>query len=198
MGEVVATDVDTTWLDRIRHPNLRVLEHNVVTDDLSELGGFDLVHVRLVLTWVGTENAVRVLRQLCRLLNPGGKILAEEALWIQSSDPSHSEAHHYDESARAELGKLAASGFDPCIAMRIPRIFVDEGLVEVAGELGGPLTRGNDTYRSMLARMLEYNRDAGIEPAGQASIDQRIAWERDETLWSAAMSVTGVWGTRPT
>ena len=53
LGEVVATDVDTTWLDQITHPGLRVVRHNILDDDLEPLGTFDLVHIRFVVHHLG-------------------------------------------------------------------------------------------------------------------------------------------------
>src|SRR5437763_1143496 len=43
-GEVVATDVDTRYLERLDVPNLRVVRHDILADPLDELepGSFDL------------------------------------------------------------------------------------------------------------------------------------------------------------
>ena len=48
-GRVIATDINTRFLDTLQRPNLAVRRHNIVTDPLPE-DEFDLVHVRLVLT----------------------------------------------------------------------------------------------------------------------------------------------------
>ncbi|MGH3674064.1 MAG: hypothetical protein ACRDSH_26070 [Pseudonocardiaceae bacterium] len=47
-GQVVATDVGTTFLDRLTAPNLQVMQHNVVSDDFPP-GAFDLIHARWLL-----------------------------------------------------------------------------------------------------------------------------------------------------
>ena len=48
-AHVVATDLNTTYLQRIELPNLEVLEHNILDDSLEALrpGSFDLVCSRL-------------------------------------------------------------------------------------------------------------------------------------------------------
>jgi SAM-dependent methyltransferase len=48
-GQVVATDIDCRYLARLDHPNLEVVQHNVVEDPLDVLGpgSFDLVCARL-------------------------------------------------------------------------------------------------------------------------------------------------------
>ena len=51
-GSVLATDLDATVLSELAHPNLEVRVHDLMTDDLPE-GEFDLVHLRLVLGWLG-------------------------------------------------------------------------------------------------------------------------------------------------
>ena len=47
-GRVVATDLDTRFLDALHESNLDVLRHDVRTDDLPE-ETFDLIHARLLL-----------------------------------------------------------------------------------------------------------------------------------------------------
>src|SRR6516165_12232191 len=48
-GEVVATDIDVTYLKRLDVPNLEVRQHNILDDSLDALGrsSFDLVCSRL-------------------------------------------------------------------------------------------------------------------------------------------------------
>ncbi len=50
-GQVVATDVDTRYLDRLDLPNLEVVRHDILEDPLGALqpGSFDLVCSRLML-----------------------------------------------------------------------------------------------------------------------------------------------------
>jgi SAM-dependent methyltransferase len=47
-GAVVATDIDTRHLDKLRRANLTVIRHDITRDALQQ-GVFDLVHARLVL-----------------------------------------------------------------------------------------------------------------------------------------------------
>src|SRR5215475_14767528 len=53
-GQVVATDIDLRYLDRLKLPNLEVVRHNILEDSLDVLapGSFDLVCCRLVLFWL--------------------------------------------------------------------------------------------------------------------------------------------------
>jgi hypothetical protein len=48
-GPVVATDLDTRFLDRLEYSNLEVRRHDVSRETLP-VTAFDLVHTRTVLT----------------------------------------------------------------------------------------------------------------------------------------------------
>ena len=50
-GHVVASDIDTGYLQKLDLPNLEVREHDILEDPLDELGpgSFDLVGSRLAL-----------------------------------------------------------------------------------------------------------------------------------------------------
>lgn len=74
-GRVVATDIDTRFLEPLKLPNLEVWRHNIVSDPLPE-SAFDLVHARLVL--VHLPNKERVLEKLIAALKPGGWLVDEE------------------------------------------------------------------------------------------------------------------------
>jgi SAM-dependent methyltransferase len=74
-GRVIATDINTQFLDALERPNLEVRQHNIVTDPLSE-DTIDLVHVRLVLIRLPERDAV--LGRLIKALKPGGWPIDEE------------------------------------------------------------------------------------------------------------------------
>ena len=74
-GRVVATDINTRFLDRLQRPNVEVRGHNIVADPLPE-DEFDLVHVRLVLMHLPERDAV--LGRLIKALTPGGWLIDEE------------------------------------------------------------------------------------------------------------------------
>ena len=74
-GRVIATDLNTRFLDTLQRPNLEVRRHNIITDPLPE-DEFDLVHVRLVLMHLPERDAV--LGRLIKALKPGGWVIDEE------------------------------------------------------------------------------------------------------------------------
>jgi ubiquinone/menaquinone biosynthesis C-methylase UbiE len=74
-GKVVATDIDTRFLEVLDKANLDVRRHNIVSDPLPE-AAFDLVHIRLVLIHIPERETA--VERLITALKPGGWILAEE------------------------------------------------------------------------------------------------------------------------
>lgn len=78
-GQVVATVVGTTFLERLTAPNLQVMQHNVVTEDFPP-GSFDLVHARWLL--VNLPEREEVLAKAVTWLAPGGWLVIET--WMSS------------------------------------------------------------------------------------------------------------------
>jgi SAM-dependent methyltransferase len=74
-GHVVATDLDTRFLQELPYPNLQVRKHNIEQDDLPE-GEFDLVHTRIVI--VHLRERELAIKKLTRAVKPGGWVLLEE------------------------------------------------------------------------------------------------------------------------
>src|SRR5205807_660976 len=60
-GRVVATDLDTRFLDALDATNVEVHSHDVLAEAPFE-PGFDLVHARLGLEEIGAEGRIRFLR----------------------------------------------------------------------------------------------------------------------------------------
>ena len=67
IGHVLATDLDTRFVDGEGRANLDVLTHDVVTDGLAD-GAFDLIHARAVLEHIPARDDV------LRTLGPGEQI----------------------------------------------------------------------------------------------------------------------------
>ena len=80
-GSVMATDLDTTVLAARSHPNLEIKVHDVLEADLPERE-FDLVHMRLVLAWLGEPGVA--LRRLIDALQPRGWLVAEEMDFVSA------------------------------------------------------------------------------------------------------------------
>jgi SAM-dependent methyltransferase len=131
-GNVLVTDIDTRFLDRINRPNLEVRKHDVTRDPLPE-EAFDLVHTRLVLGHLPTRDAV--LARLVTALKPGGWIVAEEFdSFSLRPDPWISSYETALKTSGAMQGVLARHGVDLYYGRRLPGRLLDLGLLNVSGE----------------------------------------------------------------
>jgi SAM-dependent methyltransferase len=118
-GEVVATDIDTTFLHDLDFPNLVVLEHNVITDDLRT-EAFDLVHARDVLIHISEREAV--LQKMASAVRSSGWILIEESdVSSVQPDPMAPETTRrlYSKVMEAIYSFLCDSGLDPYCGSRL-------------------------------------------------------------------------------
>lgn len=75
IGRVVVTDIDTRFLEPLKHPNVEVLQHDITCDPLPG-GMFDLVHARMILIHLPERDAV--LHRLAAALKPRGWLVCEE------------------------------------------------------------------------------------------------------------------------
>src|SRR5438876_11850514 len=74
-GQVLATDLETTFLEELPYANVVVRRHDIVADDLPE-SQFDLVHARWVLHWLPTRK--QVLTRTIAALRPHGWLIEEQ------------------------------------------------------------------------------------------------------------------------
>jgi len=74
-GLVVATDIETRFLQGPKSRNLEVLEHDITRDPLPARA-FDLIHSRMVLMHLPDRD--EVLPRLVTALKPGGWLVCEE------------------------------------------------------------------------------------------------------------------------
>ncbi len=175
-GLVLATDIDTSWLDAPGPPQLRVLRHDVGVDDPPGTG-FDLVHARLVLTHVPRRD--EALAAMVTALRPGGWLLLEEA------DPGLQPLLCPDEyGPEQELANRLRHGFRTLMAGRaadlaygrtLPRRLRDLGLAEVAADAYFPITSPACTTLEIatVAQIRDRLVAGGI--ASDAEIDRHLA-----------------------
>lgn len=124
-GAVVATDVDTRWLDALGLPNVEVRRHDLVAEPLD--GGYDLVHARLLVEHL--PNRQDVIAKLAAAVKPGGWLVVEDLDWTTAvSDRPWPE---YEAVIGAVLGAMKAGGYDATYGRALPRAFDEAGLTDV-------------------------------------------------------------------
>jgi SAM-dependent methyltransferase len=198
-GLVVATDIDTAWLDGPAVGHLRVVRHDVGDDDPPD-DGFDLVHARLVLTHVPRRD--RALASMVAALRPGGHLLLEEA------DPGLQPLLCPDEYGPAqELANRLRHGFrtlmagrdaDLALGRRLPRLLREAGLADVGADAYFPIT--GPACTTLEVATVEQIRDRLIDGgvATAAEIDEHLADLAAGRIPDLATSpMVTAWGRRP-
>ena len=128
-GSVIATDMDTKFLDDLDVSNLEVRRHDILNDPIEE-GSFDLVHTRLLLMHLPTRH--EALKRLIAAAKPGGWVLVEDMEMITWTDMSRAEPMARVREAMLKLFEMA--GADPFYGRHLPFVLTDEGLEDVYAE----------------------------------------------------------------
>jgi SAM-dependent methyltransferase len=198
-GQVLATDLNTTWAAAASsRPNVAVRVHNVASDP-PPTPAFDLIHARLVLVHVPERE--RALANMVEALKPGGYLCIEDA------DPGLQPLSCPDEvDEGAALANRLRTGFRTLMAGRgadlsygrtLPRLLRQAGLVEVEADaafpLGHPACARLETATISLIR--EQLVSGGI--ATDEDIDRHLANVAAGRLDLAQPPMIAAWGRRP-
>jgi len=172
-GRVLATDLDTRFLENLRLPNVEVRKHNIESDPLPQ-NAFDLIHLRLVLVHLLSRD--RVLQSLVGALRPDGWLLAEEFDSLSMTpDASVNPAETSLEADVVFREVMVARGLDLRYGRLLPSRFRQIGLVDVEAEGRVPLWRGGGYGGILMRANLEQLRE-DILATGRITQDQ---FERD-------------------
>lgn len=145
-GRVVATDVDTRWLDALGRDDIEVRRHDLVAEPID--GTYDVVHARLLVEHLGDRQAV--IEKLAGALRPGGWLVVEDLDWTTAvSDRPWPE---YEAVRDAVLGAMRAGGYVETFGRMLPRAFEAAGLVDTYTAFGGEgdRTTGRAAWRLII------------------------------------------------
>ena len=192
-AEVVALDRDTSGLDALSGPRVRVVTADL-SDESLDLGGFDLIHARFVLMHLPERR--RLVSRLAQWLNPGGWLVLGDAVDVPNVlDTSSAYRRTMDamwEALRSTIGTDTSS------VPAYPHFLREEGLQDVAGELfcpplvaGGPLARfWSETWNRMRPALEETGR------VDSAVIDDALAYLASSELAEIGTGRVMAWGRR--
>jgi SAM-dependent methyltransferase len=193
-GYVLATDIDTRFLESLDYPNLEVRRHNIGSEPLPE-DSFDLVHGRLVLMHLPERE--RALQSMASALKPGGWLLVEEGdvlTWLP--DARANGACLFSKGTSAFNTIQAAAGLNDNCGRRLLLDVRSTGLVDVDGEGRVPMIRAGKPNARMWQLTMTQRRDR-ITGAGlltDEEMDQYLALFDDEEFVAMDYMVMAVWG----
>jgi SAM-dependent methyltransferase len=126
---VLATDLDTRFVDPLAGPAIQVRQHDITTGP-PERDAFDLVHARFVVEHL--EDPQAAIANMAAALRPGGTLVVEDFDWSAfGADPPDALV---DRVAGGVTAFMAQGGFKPTYGRRVVSDVAAAGLVDVHGE----------------------------------------------------------------
>ncbi|MCA1190917.1 class I SAM-dependent methyltransferase [Saccharopolyspora sp. 6V] len=192
-GEVVATDVQTSLLERDPRPNLTVLRHDVVREVFPP-ESFDVIHARLVLSHLRERD--EVLRRMRDWLRPGGVVLVESFGWFPlggSPNPVYSEVlRRWSDLLREVVG--TDSGW----SRRQPGSLLELGYRDVGARSATWHLRGGTDLTEFWRRGVAMSAERLLTD-GRVSADELAEFHRllrDPGFWDLSPAFVQAWGHR--
>jgi SAM-dependent methyltransferase len=197
-GYVMATDLDTRFLEAFTMPNLDVRRHDIVSEDLPE-GRFDLVHSRLVLGHIPERE--KALRLMVSALKPGGWFVCEDGDNVSVALVSPADTSSKELFTKVEQGKdrvMAARGHVYC-GRHLYGFLCALGLTEVGAEGRVPLLLAGTVENQWKRLSVEQLRKDIVNGhlATEAEIEAYIALLDSPNFVAQGFIVMTAWGRRP-
>jgi SAM-dependent methyltransferase len=162
-GRVVATDLETKWLELLDEPNLEIWRADITTDTLGDRE-FDLVHVRAVLNHT---DAAAALANMTAALRPGGWLLVEEPDY-GATHMVHPPVAVWERFWAALASLTAAAGGDAFVGRKLPYLLHTAGLNADEPALGR-LRLTDEFYAASVGRAVPVLISAGLLTADDAA-----------------------------
>ena len=198
-GRVVATDIDTRFLDTIEFPNLEVWQHNAVNDDFG-VERFDLIHARSVLAHLPQRR--EVLGKLIAALKPGGWLLIEDFDWTVQKPVPDQESWKNDlffKFDKTMTAFMASGGYDPAFGLRLRSMMKTQGVSSLSEDARVHIIRGGTSETRFHKLTFLQIRDRIIEFGSmtESEVDGCIALLDDPDFGWSSYFMVSVWGQKP-
>ena len=198
MGYVLATDVDTRFLEPLRSPTLEVLSHDIASDPLPE-AAFDLIHTRLILMHLPRRDTA--LTRMISCLKPGGWLLMEEYdSYSIRPDPAVYAGETSLKTHLAMLRFLEASGVDRQYGRLLPGRMRNRGLTGIGAEAQLFMWQHDSPGIAMMRANFEQLREPMINGkyiTQSQQFEEDLARLDDPAFMMPSSILWTVWGRRP-
>lgn len=131
-GRVLATDLDTRFLEPLAGPALEVRRHDIARDPLPD-AAFDLVHARLILVHLPERELA--LAKMAGALQPGGWLVCEE--FDSLSMPADPVLHPHECALQAQAAMqriMAARGANTRYGRDLAARMRAHGLIDIRAQ----------------------------------------------------------------
>jgi SAM-dependent methyltransferase len=196
-GRVVATDVDTRFLEVIELPNVEVRCHDVTCDSLPDQT-FDLIHTRMVLMHLPARD--QVLSRLRNALKPGGWLVCEEFDRVSAPPDPDLSSGEIALKTHAAMGRVHQ---DQDVGPHYGRLLFGRlrglGFVDLGAEARLVMVQAGSWSARLLRASYERRRRAMID-AGYVTaqeFDADLARMEAADFMAPSPLMWSVWGRRP-
>ncbi|WP_329133745.1 methyltransferase domain-containing protein [Streptomyces sp. NBC_01476] len=193
-ARVTVTDLDTTFLGDLAEQGVRVLRHDMYTEDFPP-GSFDAVHARYVVLHLPDPD--RAVARLAGWLRPGGVLLVEEPASFPVMDSPHPAYRTVMRAFRTHLEESVGS--DTGWARTLPVPLEKAGLVGIGLDARLQLVSGGDDEAQWWRLNLEQSRSAMVA-AGlveDAVFDAAYQELAAPDFHDLSLAVFTAWGRKP-
>jgi SAM-dependent methyltransferase len=196
-GRIVATDIDTRFLDALKLPSIEVWRHDIVRDPLPE-SSFDLVHARQVLIHIVDKD--RVLQKIIAALKPGGWFIDEEFDAVSlAPDPKVSPGEVLLKTHLALARLFADRGFERRYGRLLFARLRAHGLLNVDAEARIFVCQRGSPGTTILRANYEQLREALIKGGyiTAQEFEEDLARLEDDDFMMPSSILWSAWGRRP-
>jgi 2-polyprenyl-3-methyl-5-hydroxy-6-metoxy-1,4-benzoquinol methylase len=165
-GRVIATDIETGFLQGFRRPQLEVRVHDIATDEL-ETNFYDLIHVRHVLMHIHERE--KALQKIADAIKPGGWAVIEESDFLtnQAASSNSTDAQFLYHDVMQEIYRVYANnGMDLHFGAKVFHELRSVGMNPVYADGRMRIVPGGSrealfhqlTYRQLMPHVLDLGR----------------------------------------
>ena len=199
-AHVVATDLNTRFLEKLVAPNLEVRKHNIVTEPIEE-NTYDLVHSRDVLEHIPEREAV--LDKMVAALKPGGWLVAEDVDFttaLREEGFGEMDEDGWLEGSYWKPGMVGMRkrGVDPEYGRLLPWRLAARGLLNVHADVRATLIKGGtqaaDLYKLSIRQLTPMLVEEGMK---QDDIDRLLAYINRTDFMGFGPLHIAAWGRKP-
>ncbi|WP_329110622.1 methyltransferase domain-containing protein [Micromonospora sp. NBC_01699] len=193
-ARVTATDLDVSFLGDLADLGVRVLRHDMYTEDFPP-GSFDLIHMRYVLVHLPDQD--RAISRLVSWLAPGGVLVLEEPAFFPIAGSPHPAYREVMLAFRTYLEDAVGTRTEWARALPLP--LAGTGLVDVEVDTRIQPVRGGDDEAEWWRLTLEQSRRPIVERGlvSDEAFELAYAELADPAFFDLSLAVFTAWGRRP-
>ena len=192
-GHVVASDIETNYLQNLQAPCLETRRLDILKDPVEE-GAYDLVTARAVLHHLPSRD--QAVQRMIAALKPGGVLLSIEPDFLPATAAEPEPLHAF---WQAWLRWSVSEGIDYFIGRRMPALLSHLGLENVGGEGSTAMYAGGSPWATYWLDTVQELRPALLK-SGDATENLLSSFQTayaDPHSWTSAITFVASWGNKP-